>query len=366
MDQSKVDAARAKIALGQATMNEGVAELLEATAPVVEPPAPEPKPPVVEPPKEEPKPVDPKPPASGPVTSAKTLAALTTALKAAKAGEVIELAAGEYGAYSLKGLAAPGVTVRAAGAKVTGLVLTACEGIAFEDLATDLSSGGRVLFDGCKNIGLIRLTSRNAKLYGVSIQRSLGVEVVGADIADVKDCVHVLNSRGVRVEGCKFRRFRSDSVNLCGAADVKIIGNDVADCLAVAPAHPDGIQFQTSAADFASENIEIRGNKMRRGSGAIFQGIFIKDETGRLRYRNVVIADNDIEGGMYNGILVSSTDGFEVTGNRVQPYADMDSRIQINGSTNGRVEGNASAVYQKDAKDIAIAGNAALAAIAAR
>jgi len=354
MDQSKIDAARAKITLGQTTLAEGVAELLAATAPAVEPP------------KEEPKPVEPKPPASGSVTTVKTLAALTTALKAAKAGEVIELAAGDYGAYSLKGVVAPGVTVRATGAKVTGLVLTACESIRFENLAVDLSSKGRALFDGCKNIDLIRLTSHNATLYGVSIQRSEGVQVIGGDFADVKDGVHLLNSRRVVIRNSKFRRFRSDGVNMSGSSQVKVLENDFADCLAGPTPHPDGVQVQTTGADGPAEDIEIRGNKMRRGDGTPYQGVFVTVQAGGQGHRNVVVADNDIEGGLFNGVMLSNVDGFEVTGNRVQPYEGQDSRIQVDNSTNGKIEGNSSAVYQRNGgPNVKVAGNAALVAIAA-
>lgn len=322
---AKIDAARAKITLGQTTLNEGVAELLAATAPAVEPPKEEPKPPV-----------------SGPVTTVKTLAALTTALKAAKVGEVIELATGEYGAYSLKGLIAPGVTVRAAGAKVTGLVLTACEGIAFEGLSADLAAGGVVRLDGCKDIDLIRLTSRNAKYYGVSILRSQDVRVIEADIADVKDGVQGANSRGVLVERCKIRRFRADGINMCGVSDLKVIGNDIAESLAGPAAHPDGVQLHTASADGPAENIEVIGNTFRRAAGQRFQGVFITDQTdGAKRYRNVVIRDNLIEGGMWNGIMVASASGVELTGNTVQPFTDMDSWIRIANCSGVRMDGNA-------------------------
>lgn len=313
-------------------------------------------------------PTAPEPPkVVAPVTEVATLAALTTALKAAKAGEVIELAAGDYGAYSLKGVIAPGVTVRGAGAKVAGLVLTACEGITFEGLTADLTDKGRALLDGCKNIGLIGLTSRNATLYGVSIQRSEGVRVIGGDFADVKDCVHLLNSRRVTIQGCKLRRFRADGVNMSGASQVKVLENDFADCLAAAGAHPDGVQVQTTGADGPAEDIEIRGNTMRRGDGSPYQGVFVTVQAGGQPHRNVVVADNDIEGGLYNGVMLSQVDGFEVIGNRVQPYAGQDSRIQVDNSTNGKIEGNASAVYQRNGgPNVQVAGNAALAAIAAR
>lgn len=294
---------------------------------------------------EPPKPVEPVPdpqPPTVPVTQVATLAALTAALKAAKAGEVIELAAGDHGALSLKGIIAPGVTVRGAGAKVTGLQLNACEGITFEGLSADLAAGGAVKLTGCKDIGLTRLSSRNAKLYGVSILRSQGVQVRDCDIADVKDGVQGANSRGVLVQGCKIRRFRADGINMCGVSDLKVIGNDIADSVAGPTAHPDGIQLQTgTVAEAPAENIEIRGNKIRRGTGAIFQGVFITDQTDRLRYSNVLIADNDIEGSMYNGIAVSSTDDLIIKGNRVQPYSDMKSWIRFSNCNRVLLDGNA-------------------------
>lgn len=290
-----------------------------------------------------PKPVEPVPepkPPAVPVTQVATLAALTAALKAAKAGEVIELAAGDHGSLSLKGIVAPGVTVRGAGATVTGLQLNACEGITFEGLSADLAAGGVVKLDGCKDISLIRLTSRNAKYYGVSILRSQGVRVRDCDIADVKDGVQMLNCRGVLVQGNKIRRFRADGVNMSGCSDTKIIGNDIADSAAAAGAHPDGVQVQTSGAEGPAENVEIRGNTMRRGSGAPYQGVFAAIQAGDQRHRNIVVADNIIEGGLYNGIMVASADGVTITGNMVQPYTDQKSWIRLVDCTGAKLVGN--------------------------
>lgn len=314
-----IAAGGAKVAQGHAAL---AANLAAPALPV--PPAPEPKPPAV------------------PVTKVDTLAALTAALKAAKAGEVIELAAGDHGALSLKGIVAPDVTVRGAGAKVTGLQLNACEGIAFEGLSADLAAGGVVKLDGCKDIDLIGLTSRNAKYYGVSILRSQDVRVIEADIADVKDGVQGANSRGVLVQGCKIRRFRADGINMCGVSDLKVIGNDVADSAAGPTAHPDGLQLHTASADGPAENIEVIGNIFRRGAGQRFQGVFITDQAnGAKPYRNVTIRDNVIEGGMWNGIMVASASGVEISGNTVQPYTDMDSWIRIASCSGVRLAGNA-------------------------
>lgn len=290
-----------------------------------------------------PKPVEPAPelqPPAAPVTRVDTLAALTTALKQARAGEVIELATGDYGALSLKAVVAPSVTVRGPGAKVTGLQLNACEGIAFEGLIADLAAGGVVKLDACKNVALIGLTSRNAKYYGVSILRSQGVRVRDCDIADVKDGVQMLNCRHVLVQGNKIRRFRADGVNMSGCSYTQIIGNDIADSAAAAGAHPDGVQVQTSGAAGAAENVEIRGNTMRRGTGAPYQGVFATIQAGGQRHRNIIVADNVIEGGLYNGIMVASADGVEITGNTVQPYTDQKSWIRLVDCTAAKLVGN--------------------------
>lgn len=341
---SDVAAGNYKVAQGRAALAANL-----STPPMPAEPVPEPKPPAV------------------PVTRVATLAALTTALKAAKADEVIELAAGEYGGSSLKGVVASGVTVRAAGAKVTGLVLTACEGITFEGLSADLTAKGRVLLDGCKNIDLIGLTTRNATLYGVSIVRCDGVQVLNGDFADVKDGVHLLNSRRVVIRDSKFRRFRSDGVNMSGSSHVKVLFNDFADCIAGPTGHPDAVQVQTTGADGPAEDIEIRGNKMHRGEGVPYQGAFATVQAGGEGHRKIIVTDNDMEGCSYNAVMLSNVDGFEVTGNRVQPYADRDSRIQVDNSTNGKIEGNSSAVYQRNGgANVEVAGNAPLVAIPAR
>ena len=300
--------------------------------------------PVVEPPREEPKPEKPKPsdPIRTPTIKAASLADVLNAVKAAEAGAVIQLAKGAYGALTIKGLAARGVRVVGEGATLAGLRVISASGLTFEGFSADLAAGGLVQIDGSSQIVLAGLTSRNARLYGVSILRSQGVQVIEADIADVKDGVQGANSRGVLVERCKIRRFRADGINMCGVSDLKVIGNDVSESAATPTAHPDGLQLHTASADAPAENIEVIGNTFRRGAGQRFQGVFITDQSdGAKPYRNVVIRDNLIEGGMWNGIMVASANDVELTGNTVQPYTDMDSWIRIASCSGVRMERNA-------------------------
>lgn len=300
--------------------------------------------PVVEPPREEPKPEQPKPsdPVRTPTIKAASLADVLNAVKAAEAGAVIQLAEGVYGALTIKGLAARGVRLVGEGVTLAGLRVLGSSGLTFEGFSADLAAGGLVQIDASSQIVLAGLTSRNARLYGVSILRSQDVRVIEADIADVKDGVQGANSRGVLVERCKIRRFRADGINMCGVSDLKVIGNDVSESAATPTAHPDGLQLHTASANAPAENIEVIGNTFRRGAGQRFQGVFITDQAnGAKPYRNVTIRDNVIEGGMWNGIMVASASGVEITGNTVQPYTDMDSWIRIASCSGVRLEGNA-------------------------
>lgn len=361
MDQSKIDAARAKIAQGQATVNEGVAELLEATAPVVTPPAkPEPVDPppvVVEPP---------KPDAS--VITVNSLAELTKAAAAAKVPTRIKLASGKHGILTLKNLKAAALTIELTGAVLQGVRVQASENIAIIGARSILDgAGSQVQVKDSAEVSFTDCETTDGTTYGFSALNSTGVAFIRCKAARVKDGFQANGCDGLVIKDAHVRETTADGGTFAACSNVHIDGFDVSDVNPSPGAHPDVIQFFTKGTTKPSENILIENVRYVRGAtGGIAQGIFITDQVGTMRYSNVRIRNCWLEGAMYNGIALSNVDDFEIIGNTIQPYAGMDSRIQINGSANGRVEGNAAAVYQKDAKDISVVGNAPLVAIAPR
>lgn len=323
MDQSKIDAARAKIALGQATTNEGVAELLAATAPPV----------VVEP--QPPKPIP------TPTTKVSSLTDLQNALKAARPGAVIQLAKGSYGALTIKGLAARDVRVIGEGATLAGLRILDSSGMAFEAFAADLVAGGQVQVSGGSKITLAHMSSRNAKLYGFNVIKSMDVDLLDCDAADVKDGFALAMSRRVSVQRSTARRFRADGINACGVSQLLIDRNVFTDARPTATSHNDGIQLQTGPAVESAEDIVISNNIIHRGDGGLMQGIFLKDETDGLRpYRRVSIRDNQIVGCMQRGLSVSHAEDLEVGGNLVQPIEGQNSILALSSIVRGRVWDN--------------------------
>lgn len=355
MDQSKIDAARAKIAQGQATVNEGVAELLEATAPVVVPPKLEPKPVEPKPPVVEP----PKPDAS--LVVVKSAGELTAMLKAAKGGERIKVT-GDLGALTLKGLnfKLP-VSIEAAGAKAKSLMLTDVFGLEIAGLDFGFSqvrTSGRLRFSGLK--------VHDATVTGLHLISCAGVLVEGCDFARLKNGVVHADCTDITVQRNTFRGMTSDGVTGGGTSKLLIEGNDFADFAPSAGAHPDAIQIFMKNTNGPAEDIIIGGNKIRRGAGGIPQGIFITGQNTGKRYKRVRIEGNVIEGAMHNGINVSSADGVEITGNTVQPYTGQNSRIHIEDCAGVTVSGNAYAQLTQGAGNsgVKISDKATLMAVA--
>lgn len=325
MDQSKIDAAREKIALGQAAMNEGVAELLAATAPVVVPP------------------VEPEPPKPVPTPTIKVagLNDLQNALKVARPGDVIQLARGSYGALTLKGLALQGVRVIGEGATLAGLRIINSAGMTFEAFEADLIAGGSVQVESSSKVVLRHMASRNAKLYGFSVIKSTDVQVLECDAADVKDGLQLASSRGIVVANSTARRFRADGINACGVSDLLIDSNYITDCNPAPGSHNDGIQLHTTGTEASAENITIIGNKIHVGSGGKMQGVFVSDQSGgKLPYRRVKIIGNEMVGCWQRGLSVTDAEDIEVSGNLVQPVEGQNSIVALSRVVRGRVWDN--------------------------
>lgn len=340
MDQSKIDAAREKIALGQATMNEGVAELLAATAPVAEPPLPDPT-----------------------VITVKSAGELLAMLKAAKGGERIKVT-GDLGALTLKGLnfKLP-VEIDAAGAKAKSLMLTDVYGLDIAGLDMGFSqvrTSGRLWFTG--------LTVHDAAVTGLHLISCAGVLVEGSEFARLKNGVVHADCTDITVQRNVFREMTSDGVTGGGTSKLLVENNDFADFAPSLGAHPDGVQIFMKNTNGPAEDIIIRGNRIHRGKGGIPQGIFITGQNTGKRYKRVRIEGNVIEGAMHNGINVTSADVVEVIDNTVQPYTGQNSRIHIEDCADVVVVGNAYAQLTQGAgnSEVAILDRPSLTAIDAR
>lgn len=279
----------------------------------------------------------------GPVTVRNALT-LSLAMKTASPGATIVLAPGDYGQISLSDLKfdTP-VTLVARDVQTTGLVLKNVAGLRIVGMsvALDQPGAGRLVVTDSQNIQFSGLSARGLqKGQGLSLIQSRNVRVEKSSFSGFRNGVVHSGCYDVAIEGNTFRGLGADGVTGSGTSRLLIKGNDFADFAPTPGSHPDAVQLFTRNTTASAEDITIVGNRIRRGSGGIMQGVFITDQVGSLPYRRVVIRDNIIEGSMYNGIAVAHAEDVEISGNTVQPYEGMNARINLSAVTRAQVFNN--------------------------
>ena len=288
---------------------------------------------------------------------------LKAALVAAKGGEVIELAPGQYGDFSLKKGQFPTyrsqVTVRPADPSkpptfVQPVVLHGFNNIVFRNLRWQLSNAA------VEKQPLVRLQSgrnisfENNLFQGIrNAQGHFGYGLTAFDIEGLKiaDNRFTLLNRAIAAARVRnLRAERNDIVNIghdgFSLADVTgaIVANLIEDFHPKEGYHPDGIQFhsngQLAARDVLIQDNFILGSPERRIQGIFMRGSYASDPSQR--YRNIRIIGNIVAGSMWHGIAVGQADAVEISGNKVLhlPGKDrMSARLSTLGST-GRVFNN--------------------------
>ncbi len=282
-------------------------------------------------------------------------AALSTALKAAKAGDTILLSPGSYvlTASSLK-FTTGDVTIASADpgrpAVLTRLEIVDSAGITVRDLDLNaLPQGGANPFKiyrsqdiHLENLDIHGTEDNNPAqdVSGLLIRESRDVSVKGSKFHDLADAIAHIDSQNVTISGNEFHHLKYDGVRGGGTSDLTISGNLFRDFFPAVGDHPDAIQLWTTNTTASARNIVITDNAFIRGEGAAVQGIFIRDQVGALPYQNVVITGNVIAGGMYHGISISHADNVVIDDNIVQGFPEMKSWIRLNKVDGAKVTGN--------------------------
>jgi hypothetical protein len=285
-----------------------------------------------------------------------TAAQLKTALAAARGGDTILLAAGNYGDLNLTPRDriavnfSSNVTIASADpnhpAVLTGLDLRGGSNITFRDITFDytfepgtpiytrpfhvVSSSG-IAFRGCTFDGDVASgVSADADGYGyglgLSIRASSHVIVDGCEFYDFYRGAVFGGSTDVEITNNDIHDLRMDGLNFAQISNVLIEGNTIHD-FRRSPAstdHADMIQFWTNGNTAPSTNIVIRGNHLDIGDGDSTQSIFMRnDQVDRglagqeMYYRNVLIEDNVIVNSHAHGITVGETIGLTIRNNSV-------------------------------------------------
>lgn len=286
---------------------------------------------------------------------------LLAALSHADPDEEILLLPGEYEDVNVRGFHGT-ATVRSADparpAVLRGLTIDQSSGLVFEDLEMSTvgtppgpAGVGRMVF---RVLHSHDVTLRKLKVHG-DPNGALATDISGilirwSDHVTVEDSefVHLHNglqhadSEHITIRNNHFHLLWDDGIRGGGSSYV-LIENNLCESQHPDPAdidHPDCIQFWTANTTAAAHDITIRGNRYRRGSGMPVQGIFVRDDRANLPFRNLVITGNDIEGGLWNGISVMSTEGPVLENNRVCRYRDQDSWIVVRDTKGAVVRNN--------------------------
>jgi hypothetical protein len=285
-----------------------------------------------------------------------TAAQLKTALAAAKGGDTILLAAGNYGDLNLTPRDripvnfSSNVTIASADpnrpAVVTGLDLRGGSNITFRDITFDytfepdtpihnrpfaVTGSSGIAFRGCTFDGdLASGVSTEADGYGygigLSINTSSGVTVDGCEFYDFFRGAVFGRITNLAVTNNDIHSLRMDGLNFGQITNARIEGNTIHDFRRSPNAgdHADMIQFWTNGATYPSTNIVIRGNHLDIGDGSPTQSIFMRnDQVDRglageeMYYRNILIEDNVIVNSHAHGITVGETIGLTIRNNSV-------------------------------------------------
>ncbi len=288
-------------------------------------------------------------------------AGLTAALAAAKSGDRILLAAGNYGSVYIRD--------KKFAANVTIASVNPARPAHFDDLTIynvshiyfDSLDIGRALRPGEADYSRMvsARTSDNLVFSKVKFHGSMdgnaandgyGVVLTGGHHYTISGCTFTQLNRGVQtgsatdivIKNSSFYGLRSDGINFADVQRVTIDRNQFRDFNPAVGDHPDAIQFWTLGTTRASSDIVITNNVILQGSGTGSQGIFLTDQVGTLPYRNVRIENNlayMYDG--YNGIMVSGGRNVSVIGNSVlsEPSDNQKFWIRLN-DTQGTVMRN--------------------------
>jgi nitrous oxidase accessory protein NosD len=292
---------------------------------------------------------------------------LVKALKAARGGEVITLAPGSLGLLEFADLSFdPAVILQAKGASVSGLLMKGVSGLTINDLEIALDPGERLsgcTLTGCTSVRLNAPHVHGKPVSGITLSDCKKSAVVRGNFHELRNAIVVYGGEDIEVSGNKIRGMLSDGiVGANGPHRLLIADNDMSDFTPQAGAHPDGIQFFTRNAKRSAEDIEIRGNKIKRGKGGIPQGIFITTQNGWiLPYKRVKIVGNEIEGAMHYGIGLQNAEDVAISDNTVQPIEGQKSRIHLINVTRAVAKNNKVwMITQQGANDLKISGTKTL------
>lgn len=289
---------------------------------------------------------------------------LSAALSVAKSGDTIILREGTYADINLRGVKFDGnVTITSADASkpavIHDLEMRDCAGLTFKNLEIEVNSasspmGAIGVFDS-KNIHFDQMNVHGSlngtpadDSDGVRIKDSQDVSFTNSEFQQLRIAIGHGDSSGLNISGNFIHDIRMDGIRGGGSSDVTLKNNYFKDFYQNAGDHADAIQFYPSKVNLVSTNIVVEGNVVEQGAGQEIQGIFMRANNGSL-FDGVLIKNNLIVGGNFNGIFVEGSKGLQVLDNTVVSMANETTWIRVKVAEGAVVAGNSATKFLLDA-----------------
>lgn len=236
---------------------------------------------------------------------------LKTALAKAQGGDVLKLAAGNYGDVTISKKFAADVTIVSADKNNPAV---------FKHML--VKDSANVVLDGLSFKGGV-----NGR--GLEVKGGSGITVSDSDFSDTTFGATFLKVRDLEVKDNDFTKMWHDAMRFVSVEDARITGNTyIEKDSQPGYTHKDFIQFWTNKAngEYGSKNVLISGNTFISDDGET-HGIFLLAEGGPAMgyHQNIVIADNTIKASQTHAITVAYANGLTITGNTVEPYGKIGS-----------------------------------------
>lgn len=282
---------------------------------------------------------------------------LDAAIKAAKGGETIKLAAGSYTNLTVMNKSfASNVTITSLdpNSKVNVSVLTVASTsnltvqnldvkrtMTTDTLANLVHSSSNIVLD---KVGFSGGTGDPSESIGVGLQVRNGTNIKITNSSFDHFAVGLAGQTvdGMLIKDSSFHDNRRDHTNFLEMKNTTIDSNSFTNLFPVGTEHPDAIQFWTANSKYASSNVTITNNVIMQGAGRGSQGIFIGGENPALIYDNLNISNNMVySNGWSQGISVSSAKNVTLDSNSVMSKVDgVAYWIQLNAVDGAKVTNN--------------------------
>ena len=315
----------------------------------------------------------------------RTAGELSSVLAKAAGGDIIQLAAGDYGDVSISGIkAGTPITITSADpgdpATLNTLHMRDCANVAVAGLNIDFTPdeetvtwSSAVRIESSTDVDLTDCTiTGGPSVRGVDPSAPAGtqgsegilglpigiavtvlwcedVSLSGNTISEFQKGIKFEDVHGVTVADNEVFDIRTTQLSGANCDDVLVENNYFHSShpwnYGGAGDHGDYIHFWTvPEQDGPSLNYVIRNNVMAQGDGEPIMGIYFDDNSNNKGYENVLIENNVIHTGHTQGILIEDVDGLSILGNSlIQSSGEPNNAPRIvlaDGSSDVLIDGN--------------------------